>query len=57
MVFNSDKCHLMVLGDPNYTCNLIYNGTTTECSEVEKTLKVLTIDDKLISAVHHRNII
>lgn len=45
-VTNLDKCHFMVLGDPNYTCNLKCNAKTMKCSKEEKVLDV-TSDDKL----------
>ena len=30
MVLNPDKCHFMVLGDSNCTCNFAYKGTTVD---------------------------
>ena len=51
MVLNPDKYYFMVLGDPNYTCNLRCNGTTIKCSKTENFLGVTT-DDKLTLTRH-----
>ena len=51
MVLNPDKCHFMVLGDSNCTCNFTCNGTTIESSKEEKVLAI-TIDDKLTFTSH-----
>ena len=56
MVLNPDKCHFMVLGDSNCTCNFTCNGTTIESSKEEKVLRI-TIDDKLTFTSHLGNII
>ena len=56
MVLNTGKCHFMVLGDSNGTCNFTCNGTTIECGKEEKVLGI-TIDDKLSFTPHLENII
>ena len=56
MVLNPDKCHFMVLGDSNCTCNFTCNGTTIESSKEEKVLGI-GIDDKLTFTSHLGNII
>ena len=56
MVLNPDKCHFMVLGNPNYNCSLTCDGTTVECRKEENVLGVI-IDDKLTFASHLGNVI
>ena len=56
MFLNPDKCHFMVLGDSNCTCNFTCNGTAIESSKEEKVLNI-TIDDKLTFTSHLGNII
>ena len=56
MVLNPDKCHFMVLGDANCTCNFTCNGTTTESCKEEKVL-AMTNDGKLTLTSHLGNII
>ena len=56
MALNSDKCHFMVLGHSNCTCNFTCNGTTIESSKEEKVLGIM-IDDKLAFTSHLGNII
>ena len=55
MFLNPEKCHFMVLGDSNCTCNFTCNGTTIVSSK-EKGLDI-KIDDKLAVMSHHGNII
>ena len=45
----------MVLGDPNYACNLTCNGTTVKCSKEGKVLGETT-DYKLTFTPHSGNI-
>ena len=54
MVLNHDKCHFMVLGDLNCTCNFTCNDTTIESSKEEEGLGI-TIDDKLTLTSHLGN--
>ena len=56
MIPNRDKCHLIVLGDSNSTCNFTRNVTTRESSKEEKVLGI-TIDDKLVFTSYLGNII
>ena len=56
MVLNPDKCHFMVLGDSNCTCNLTCNGATIERSKEENVLG-RTIGHKLTFTSHLRNMI
>ena len=56
MVLNPDKCHFMVLGDSNCTCNFTCNGTTIESSKEENVLGI-TVDDNLVFTSDLGNII
>ena len=56
MALNPDKCHFMVLGDSNCTCNLTCNGTTIEISKEAK-VSGIAIGDKLTFSSHLGNII
>ena len=50
-VLDRGKCHFMVLGDPNYTCNLQFSGTIMKGGKKEKVLSV-SIADRLIFIRH-----
>ena len=56
MVLNLDKCHFMVLDDPNYNWNLTCIVTTIKCSKEENVLGV-TIDNNLTFTSHLGNTI
>ena len=56
MVFSTDKCHFMVLGDSNCNCNFTCSGATIENSKKENVLGI-TIDDELTFTSQLENII